>query len=437
MGRGGGVTMKDTLNIWFRQTLFHLRALGKWLLLGMVTGIACGLAVTLLRAGTESATALRAGRPWLLFGLPLAGLAIVGLYKLTKTEGRGTDDILTAVQRDTLVPPLLLPAILLGTVLTHLFGGSAGRMGAALQMGGAAGCCAGRLFRLDGPDARVVIQCGMAASFAALFGTPLTAAVFALTVISVGSFSLAALVPCLTAALTSYILSLALGLEPMRFAVTAPALETGTLLRAALLGILCALVSTLFCRAVRAAGGALKKHIPNVWLRSVIGGLAVILLTLLIGSQDYNGTSMAMTTRAIEGRSAPGWAFLAKILFTAVTLGAGFKGGEIAPLFCVGSTFGCAVGPLLGIPPGFAAAVGLAAVFCGAANCPLASIFLSVELFGAEGLPYFALACGVSFALSGRKGLYAAQAIPNDKLKAQSVNSQTAEDPARDLTAVH
>lgn len=433
--------MKNTLTAWFKQALLSLRALGKWLLLGTVTGTACGLLCALFRVTTDYVTALRTGRPWILFGLPLAGLAIVGAYKLTKTESRGTDDILNAVRQGTDVPPLLLPAIFLGTVLTHLFGGSAGRMGAALQMGGVVGGCAGRLFRLDSPDTRIVIQCGMAAFFSALFGTPLTGAFFALTVISVGSFQPAALVPCLTAALTSYIITLAMGLAPMRFAVTAPALETGMLLRVTLLGILCGLVSTLFCHTVRAVGGALRKHLPNPWLCSALGGLAVILLTFLAGSQAYNGTSMAMTTRAIESGSAPGWAFLVKILFTAVTLGAGFKGGEIAPIFCVGSTFGCAIGPLLGMPPGFAAAAALAAVFCGAANCPVAAVLLSVELFGSEGLPYFALACGVSFLLSGRKGLYAAQTVPDSKLKAQSVSThakeQAPEDssPAEDLTA--
>lgn len=435
--------MENTLKTWFSQTLFSLRALGKWLLLGLVTGAACGLLCALFRMATDYVTALRAERPWLLFGLPLAGLAIVGLYKLTKTEGRGTDDVINAVQQDSKVPPLLLPAIFLGTVLTHLFGGSAGRMGAALQMGGVVGCCAGRLFRLDGPDTRVTVQCGMAAFFSALFGTPLTAAVFAMTVISVGSFYSAALVPCLTAALTSYKITLAMGLAPMRFAVTAPALETGTLLRTALLGALCALVSVLFCRTVRGVGSVLQKRVPNPWLRAALGGFAIILLTLLTGGQDYNGTSMALTVRAIESGSAPGWAFLLKILFTAVTLGAGFKGGEIAPLFCVGSTFGCAVGPLLGIPPGFAAAAALAAVFCGAANCPLAAIFLSIELFGSEGLLYFALACGVSFALSGYGGLYSAQTIPHSKLKVRYINVHTNDQVeevsslAEDLKAVH
>lgn len=431
--------MKNTLKTWSRQILLSLRALGKWLLLAAVTGTACGLLGTLFRLATDRVTGLRAERPWLLYCLPLAGLAIVGLYKLTKTEGRGTDDIINAVQHGAKVPPLLLPAIFLSTVLTHLCGGSAGRMGAALQMGGVIGGCTGRLFRTDGPDTRAVIQCGMAAFFSVLFGTPLTGAVFALTVISVGSFCHAALVPCLTAALISYRISLAMGLEPMRFAVTAPALETGTLLRAALLGVLCALVSTLFCRTVRAVGSTLCKRVPNPWLRAALGGFAVILLTVLTGGQDYNGTSMALTARAIESGSAPGWAFLVKILFTAVTLGAGFKGGEIAPLFCVGSAFGCAAGPLLGIPPGFAAAAALAAVFCGATNCPLASLFLSIELFGAGGLPYFALACGVSFALSGYRGLYSSQTIPHSKLKAPDIsgraNDQAVEDSAENLTA--
>ena len=169
----------------------------------------------------------------------------------------------------------------------------------------------------------------------------------------------------------------------------------------------------------------LKHRIPNPWLRVVLGGMAVIVLTLLCGTSDYNGAGMNIITAAVEQGTVRPEAFLLKMIFTAVTLAAGFKGGEVVPSFFVGATFGCAVGPLLGLPAGFSAAVGLAAVFCGVTNCPLASIFLSVELFGDGGLLYFAAACAISYVLSGYDGLYSSQTILYSKLKAQYINVRT------------
>ena len=197
------------------------------------------------------------------------------------------------------------------------------------------------------------------------------------------------------------------------------------MLRVAALGVLCALVSVLFCSVIHLAEHQLKHRIPNPWLRAVLGGLAVIAMTYLVGSGDYNGAGMEVITAAVERGTAHPAAFLLKLLFTAVTLGAGFKGGEVVPSFFVGATFGCVAGPLLGIPAGPAAALGLAAVFCGATNCPIASIFLSIELFGDGGLLYFAIICGISYMLSGYSGLYSSQTILYSKLKAQYINVRT------------
>lgn len=432
--------MKNTLSVWWCQTRLYLRALGKWLLLATVTGTACGLLGSLFHVAVEYVTELRADRPWLLCGLPLAGLAVVGLYKLLKTEGQGTNDIFNEVHLGGAISTRLVPSIFLGTVLTHLCGGSAGREGAALQMGGALGYRAGKLFGFDERDLRVATTTGMAAFFTALFGTPLTAAVFSIAVVSVDAFYHAALLPAFVAALEAYGLSLLLGVEPTRFTVAAPAPEAGLLVRTAALAALCGLLSMLFCGFLHWTEHLLKKRLPNPWLRAFAGGCAVILLTWVCGTTDYNGAGMGVIAAAVEQGTAHPAAFLLKLLFTAVTLGAGFKGGEVVPSFFVGATFGCAIGPLLGLPPGFAAALGLVSVFCGAVNCPLASVVLSVELFGSQGLLYFSLACCVSFVLSGYKGLYSSQTFLHSKLKAQYINVHTndqavegsspAEDPA-------
>ena len=407
-----------------RRWGLYVRTFIKWTAAAAVIGAACGLVGTLFHFGVHEVTAFRGTHPWVLYLLPLAGLVIVGFYKLTGTDGLGTDDIIDAVHQGKLLPILLLPAIFFGTILTHLCGGSAGREGAALQMGGTIGQYLGRHFQLDDRDLRVATLAGMAAFFSALFGTPLAATVFAIMVISIGVIYHVALYPSLLAALVAYGVSIHLGVEPTRFAVSVPEQTVGMFVRVALLGVLCALVSILFCQVMHGAGH-LMKRIRNPWLRVVCGGAAIIVLTLIFGT-DYNGAGMEIVTAAVEqGTVAVPWAFLLKLIFTAITLAAGFKGGEVVPSFFVGATFGCAAAPLLGLPVGFGAAVGLAAVFCGVTNCPVASTLLAVELFGAEGMLYFALACCLSYMLSGYQGLYSSQTILYSKLKAQFINVHT------------
>lgn len=417
-GDGGVKKLMDLLN----HTKLYAQALAKWVALAVLTGLLCGAIGSMFHVGVEWATEVREAHVLLLWCLPLAGLAIVGVYKLTKTEGQGTDDIIDAVHEGKELPFLLFPSIFTGTILTHLCGGSSGREGAALQMGGAIGYHTGRMFRLDDRDMRTATLCGMAAFFSALFGTPLTATVFAMVVISVGVLYHAVFIPCFVASLVSYGISVWIGVEPTRFTVSAPALEAHTLLRVAVLGALCALASVLFCNAMHHMASFLKKRIPNPWLRVAAGGFLVIGLTYLCGTSAYNGAGMDVIRRAVEEGTAPAGGFLLKILFTAITIGAGYKGGEVVPSFFIGATFGCTVGPLLGLSAEFAAAVGLVAVFCACVNCPVASMFLSVELFGSEGLLYFALACGISYMLSGYNGLYSSQTILYSKLKAQYIN---------------
>ncbi len=405
-----------------KEVLQYLRSFLKWLWIAAVTGTAGGLVGSAFHLSVSWAAGFRAAHPWLLWLLPAAGCLIGLVYHLFKTENKNTNTIIDSIHFGDRVPLSLLPTIYLATVITHLFGGSAGREGAALQIGGSLGNYAGRIFRLDDKDRRVATLSGMSAVFSALFGTPLTATVFALEVISVGVIYYSALVPCLAASLIALQISVFFGIAPTRFLVTVYPVHAVMVMKVAVLAVGCAVVSILFCLAMHGTEHLLVKKIPNDFVRVLAGGAVIVALTLLLGTNDYNGAGMEVITRAIEKGSARPDAFFWKLLFTALTLGTGYKGGEVVPCFFVGATFGCVLGSLLGIPAGFAAAIGLVAVFCGAVNCPLASILLSVELFGSTELVYFALACGIAYMLSGYFGLYSSQKILYSKLKAEFIN---------------
>ena len=396
----------------------------KWLLIAGVTGVVGGLVGSAFHRSVSWAAAFRAGHPWLLYLLPVSGLVIGLIYHLLKTENKNTNTIIDSIHFGDRVPLALVPTIFLATAITHLFGGSAGREGAALQIGGSLGNYVGRLFRLDEKDMRIATLSGMSAVFSALFGTPLTATVFALEVISVGVLYYSALLPCLVASLIALQLAAFFGIAPEHFVFPACAWSAPMLLRVAGLAVLCTAVSILFCLTMHHTEHFLRRVIPNDFVRVVCGGSVIVALTLLLGTTEYNGAGMDVITRAIEEGAARPDAFFWKLLFTAVTLGSGYKGGEVVPCFFVGATFGCVAGGLLGVPAGFAAAVGLVCVFCGAVNCPVASILLAVELFGAADLSYFAFACGISYMLSGYFGLYSSQKIMYSKLKAEFINIQ-------------
>ena len=404
----------------------YAAALLKWIVVGGLVGGVGGVVGALFHLGVNYATSVRLAHPWVLYLLPLGGLVIAGLYRLCKLEGTGTTAVIESVHCGSDVPVLLVPLIFVSTVITHLCGGSAGREGAALQIGGGIGYRTGRLLHLGEKDLPLATLCGMSGVFSALFGTPLTATVFALEVISVGVLYYAGLVPCITAAMTGYLISLLLGVPPTRFTVAMPALDAWTMLLVLVLAILCALVSILFCRGLHITEHLAARLVKNSYLRAAAGGVVIIALTLLLGTTDYNGAGMDVIQRALNGQ-ANGWAWLLKLLFTAITIGCGFKGGEVVPSFFVGAAFGCWVGTLLGLPPAFAAAIGLVAVFCGAVNCPIASVVLSVEMFGAEGMLYFAMACAISYVLSGYCGLYSSQTILYSKLRAEFINVHTKE----------
>lgn len=409
----------SNFNEFQRAAKAAIRVALQWFFLAIPTGLICGLVGTLFHLSVERVTELRADQPWLLFLLPTAGLLITALYKATKCEGVGTNNVIRAVQSGEPVSILLVPAIFFGTVLTHLCGGSAGREGAALQMGGSIGWNVGTLLHLKDHDRRTATISGMAAFFSALFGTPLTAALFAMMVEDVGLTFTSAFVPAFTSALIAYGCSLAFGIAPTHFAITAPELTVWTAFLVILLGFACAAVSRLFCGLLHFMEHKVPQLLPNPWLRVFVGGVAVIAFSYLFGVGRYNGAGMGVITAAVEQGEALPWDFLCKIFLTALTLSCGFKGGEVVPSFFVGATFGCVFGPLLGLPAGFAAAVGLVSIFCGATNALIPSILMGFELFSGAGLELIALGCGICYMLSGHHGLYSSQTFVTNKLRSE------------------
>ena len=399
-----------------------------WLAASAAVGAICGLLGGLFAMAVEWATHARGEYAFLPWLMPVAGLAIAGLYRLLKLPlSIGTDEIITTVRTQERVPLAMAPAIFLSTVLTHLTGGSAGREGAALQLGGSIGAGLARILPLEkaGEKAendavRIFQLCGMAALFSALFGTPLAATVFVVEIIEVGRINGRALLPCLIAAVTAKLVAIAIGAPMENFALLGSGLVSATdalpLLQTALLGLACALVAILFCAVMHRSSKLFRKWIPNDFLRVLAGAAAVILLALLLGTQDYRGGGMHVIHAALLGESVFPAAFLLKIAFTALSLGTGYKGGEIVPSFFIGACLGSTLAGLIGFPPALGAAVGIIGLFCGVTNAPLASMLLAVELFGAEYVLFFGVAAGVSYAFSGHISLYHAQVLTEPKL---------------------
>ena len=401
------------------ETFHHPEKYGKTLLKWGSLGILIGIVGGFLGAGFHHVlsfvTQTRGQYPWVLYLLPLGGLLTLGIYRgLGLKNNRGTNEVIDAVLNDGYVKPTIAPAIFLSTAITHFLGGSAGREGAALQLGGASASLLGRLFHLKENEQAVVTMAGMAAVFSGLFGTPLTATLFTMEFASVGTIFSPALLPCYLSALTASQLSAVLGTHPETFPLAAASLTLVSGIQLVALAILVGIVGILMCFTLH-EGEHLAKHLlPNSVVRIVVGALAVIGMTLLAGDQRYNGSGMEMAMQAVGG-SAQWYDFLLKLLFTAVTLSAGFKGGEIVPTFCIGATFGCAAGGMLGLDPGLAGAMGLVGLFCCVTNSPLAAIALSVEMFGSSNLPMFALVCVIGFVVSGNWGLYSSQIIQFSK----------------------
>jgi H+/Cl- antiporter ClcA len=395
----------------------------KWIIFAIIVGAIVGLCGTAFYFALSLVTVLRTQNTWLIFLLPLGGLGIVAMYRFLHNEkDTGTNLVISAIHSDDELPLRMAPLIFVSTLITHLFGGSAGREGAALQMGGSIGNALGKLFHFDDKDKHVMIMCGMSAAFSALFGTPMAAAILPMEMVSVGVMYYIA---CVISSLVAHGIAYSFGVSNEMFIIRSiPKFGIITSIEISVLAILCALVSILFCVLLHKSEDLYKRFFTNPYIRVIAGGCIIIVLTLLVGNQDYNGTGINIIEHCINGTVRPE-AFLLKMIFTALTLGAGYKGGEIVPSFFTGAAFGCLFGNLLGFSPTLCTAVGMTAVFCGVTNCPITSLLISFELFGYDGMPYFLLATALSYMLSGYFGLYRSQKIVYSKYKTNYINKAT------------
>lgn len=418
--------MKNRLLYYYHRIISNMTLFAKWMLISIITGIVVGAVSSFFAFCLKCVTTYRTEHPWIIYFLPLAGCCIVALYSLLHYKNdKGTNLVLSTIHAKDEIPFKMAPLIFIATTITHLFGGSAGREGAALQLGGSIGNQLGRWFRLDENDTRVIVMCGMSAAFSAVFGTPMAAAIFSLEVVSVGVMYYAALMPCVFSSIVASMFSAKMGIDAENFTILAiPNLNVLPCLKIILLAMCCAALSVLFCMLLHGMGDLFRKYIKNPYLRIIFASILILLITTMLGTTDYLGAGIPIIDETIHTHVEP-MAFFWKMLLTALTLESGFKGGEIVPSFFIGATFGCLFGTILGISPSLCAATGMIALFCGVTNCPITSMCISFELFGFAGVPYFLIAISVSYLLSGYYGLYKDQTIVYSKYKTTFVNRKT------------
>jgi len=402
-----------------------LRYLAKWVTLATVVAGLAGSASAFFLFALDWATHTRDVNRWVMWGLPFAGFCVGWLYlKFGQQVEAGNNLLIDEIHDPKQVVPLrMAPFVLGGTVVSHLFGASVGREGTAVQMGGALADQLTHLFKLHAADRRVVLMAGISAGFASVFGTPLAGAVFALEVLAIGRLRLEALLPCLLAAVVADQVGLWWGVQHTPYALTqVPHLTVWLLVAVALAGAIFGLTGRLFAHSTHALSGWMKNHIAYAPLRPFLGG-AVIAAVVMWGSLDrYIGLGIPVMVEAFQ-QPLPFTDVVGKMLFTVASLGTGFKGGEVTPLFYIGATLGNAMAPLLDVPFALLAAVGFVAVFAGAANTPIASTLMAVELFGADIAVFAALACVMSYVCSGSTGIYRAQRVAHRKTDQPSESS--------------
>ena len=400
----------------FAENTALFQSLAKRIIMGSIVGVAAGIASAIFLSLLKWATASRDAHPWLLFLLPFAGLFIGWVYdRYGKSVAAGNNLLLERIHSEetATIPFRMVPLVLGGTVLTHLFGGSAGREGTAVQMGGTLANLLTKPLRLSLQDHRLLIMSGISGGFGSVFGTPLAGMVFGLEVLSIGRMNYAALMPCFIASYIGDSICRSLGIQHSVYSVgvAIPELTPYHWFLILIASVLFAGAAVSFVRLTDVVSQEMKARISSPLLRPFIGGVIVIALTYLVGTRDYLGLSLPLIARCFTSENISIGVFALKIVFTSITLGTGFKGGEVTPLFCIGATLGAAYAHLIGQPPAFFAALGFVAVFSGAANTPLACILMGIELFGGQmGVPLSAT-CLIAYFLSGHKGIYSAQRI--------------------------
>lgn len=414
-----------------------LQLAGKWILLGGAAGVLAGTASYIFLITLAWATATRLAQPALLYALPFIGCGVGWLYyRFGGAAALGNNLVIDEVNNNRAqIPWRMAPLVLLGTVLTHLGGGSAGREGTAIQMGASLADGLRRLLGLSGEDRRLLLMAGISGGFSSVFGVPAAGFVFGMEVQGIGRIRYEGIIPCLVAAFVGDLVGRAWGAPHSHYPqFQAIPLDALLVLKVALAGVAFGLTSLLFVELTHGIKQLMSRLSPWTPLYPLLGGVAVIGLTWLVGTRDYLGLSLPLITASVEGTGVMPGAFALKLLFTAITLGTGYLGGEVTPLFVIGATLGDALQGVLGGPPGLLAAVGLVAVFAGASNTPLACAIMGIELFGGGLTPYLFLGCVVAYLASGHRGIYMTQRVHEPKT---AVTDLQAEESLHSLRARH
>jgi H+/Cl- antiporter ClcA len=379
----------------------------RWIALGAASGVLAGLASAAFIEALDAATDIRLDHPWLVVALPVAGLVIGVVYHRWGSRAvEGNALLLDEIHEPTAwVPRRMAPLVFAGTVASHLFGASVGREGAALQMSGSLSDAIARVLHLSGRERRLLLIAAMAGGFGAVFGVPLAGAIFGLEVQSIGRVRFRALVPAVTASFVGDAVVRALGVHHAARPQLDPNLDAGLLVKIAIAGVAFGLVASAFTAVTHIVRRVMPRVVPWFPARLAVGGLATVLLAALVG-RDYLGLSLPLIDRTLAGHQPEFTVFALKLVFTAIALGCGFPGGEVTPLFVIGTTLGGALAGPLHVDVTLLAAIGFVAVFAGAANTPIACTVMGAELFGAGAIVVLAVGCLIAFACSDPHGIY-------------------------------
>lgn len=390
------------------------QTIGQWILLGSLAGVAAGAASALFLYLLDLATEYRNGNETIVYTLPVAGLVIGTIYARWGTSIKGGNNLIIDTIHDDSpqIPVRMAPMVLAGTVLTHLFGGSAGREGTGVQMGASLADEIAHRFRVSPQVRRELLAAGIAGGFGSIFGTPVAGMIFGMEVVCLGAISYEALVPALVASFVGDYVTRSLGINHTPYPhIGWVDLSVPLFLKWIVFAVAVAVTAAAFIELTHFLNKQLGKYFPSLPVRMFAGGVVIVILWKLLGTGDYLGLGVPMILRSFSDPDLPQYAFVLKLLFTAITLGAGFLGGEVTPLFFIGAALGSALAGPLGIPLELAAGVGLAAVFAAAANTPLALSVMAVELMGASVLPHVIVVCVVAYLLSGHRGIYPSQRV--------------------------